>query len=246
MLADIIFYSFSALFLAFCILQYYRLPLWISVTSSLLIAFSVGGIAFLILFQSNRKKMLSKKERESRDALLFHLALEKPERVRLELLTAFLKDGKEAHCEGEDLWVEGISIVPIFSLDPLRADMIAELIRKFREKKFSLACNSLTPEAEKLLSTFGIKSLQGNEIYSLFTRTDAIPEPLICGEIPRKTTRQKLKRSFSKSNARPFFISGILLLFMSLFTLFPVYYLISGSLLLLCAISVRLLGFSEQ
>ena len=80
--------------------------------------------------------------------------------------------------------------------------------------------------------------------YALFTRTGTTPSPLICGEIPRFKLKTKLKRTFSKANARPFFVSGSLLLLMSLFTFFPLYYLITGSLLLAVAVCVRLLGYA--
>ena len=245
LIADILFYTICSFVLAFCIMRYYRIPIWISFTIAGLIALAAGATSFLLLYTRRNKKLLSKKEREARDALLLHLALEKPERVRAALLSAYLSDEKDAHCEGEELCVEGVPVVPLFSMEPIPADEIAKLIRRFGRSPFMIACNSLTAEAEKLLTSFGIKAVREDEIYALFTRTETTPEPLICGEIPRKSIKQNLRRSFSKSNARPFFISGILLLLMSLFTFFPVYYIVSGSILLLCAISVRMLGFSS-
>ena len=244
MIADILFYSACAFAFLFCILRYYRVPLWLTALSTSLVALAVGGISFLFLYGKRRKKLLTKQEQEACDALLLHLALEKPERVRAALLEAYLADGKSAHCNNDELCVEGVPVVPIFALEPLSADEAATLIRRFGKDPFQIACNSLSAEAEKLLASFGVKVQRKDEIYSLFTRTETTPNPLICGEIPRKTAKQKLRRSFSKSNARPFFVCGLLLLLMSLFTFFPVYYIITGSVLLFCAITVRLLGFS--
>ena len=245
LIADILFYTICSFVFSFCIMRYYRIPLWISFTIAGLIALAMGAVSFLLLYTCYNRRLLSKKEWEARDALLLHLALEKPERVRASLLSAYLADEKDAHCEGEELCVDNIPVVPLFSMEPISADEIAKLIRRFGKSPFTVACKSLTAEAEKLLVSFGIKAIRGDEIYSLFTRTETIPDPLICGEIPRKTIKQKLRRSFSKSNARPFFISGILLLLMSLFTFFPIYYIVTGSILLLCAVSVRMLGFSS-
>ncbi len=244
MIADVLFYSVCTFALSLCILRYYRIQLPLSLTASFLISIAVGSIAFVILYGKRRKKLLSKKEREARDALLLHLALEKPERVRAALLEAYLADGKTAHCKDDELSVNELPVVPVFSLEPVSADEVARLIRRFGEEPFKIVCNSLTAEAEKLLVSFGIKAERGDDVYALFAQTGTTPNPLICGKIPRKTAKQKLRSTFSKSNARPFFTSGLLLLVMSLFTFFPLYYIISGSILLFCAITVRLLGYS--
>lgn len=242
--ADLLFYSACAFVLGLSVLRFYRMPLWLSLICSAALALAVGGLAFLFMYQSQNKKFLNKKQREEREALLLHLTLEKPERVRAALLSAYLADGKDAHCEREILSVEGVPLVPLFTMEPVGADEIAQLLRGFGKEPFSVVCNALTPEAEKLLASFGIKAVCGEEVYALFSRTNTMPDPLICGEIPRKTVKQKLRRSFSKSNARPFFVSGSLLLVMSLFTLFPLYYVISGGILLLCAVTVRLFGYA--
>ena len=88
--------------------------------------------------------------------------------------------------------------------------------------------------------------MTGAEIYELFARTDKLPETYICGEIPRRTVRSKLRRAFSKRNAYPFFVCGMGLLIMSLFVFFPIYYLISGSILLSAAILIRAFGSSPR
>ena len=69
---------------------------------------------------------------------------------------------------------------------------------------------------------------------------------MICGKISRRTLRAKLRRTFSKRNAYPFFVSGAGLLVMSLFVFFPVYYLISGSILLVVSVLIRIFGAPAQ
>lgn len=86
--------------------------------------------------------------------------------------------------------------------------------------------------------------MPGEEIYALFSRTDTIPETLICGEIPRRTARTRLRIAFSKRNAYPFFVSGAGLLVMSLFVFFPIYYLVTGSLLLIASVCIRAFGYA--
>lgn len=244
MISDALFYGFCAFALSVSILRYFRIPLSLALVAGCVIALCVGTLTLLLLLGKMRKKLLTKKEREARDALMLHLALEKPERVRALLLEAFLEDGKEANCFQEELSIEQTPCVPVFRLEPVPADDIAKLVRRFGTQKFTLLCKDVSQEAEKLLQSFGIKKMDADEIYDLFSRTDKYPKDLICGEVPKKSAKLKLKRAFSKSNARPFFVSAMFLLLMSLFTLFPVYYIISGSVLLFCAIAVRLLGYA--
>ena len=244
LILDVLFYSVASWFLALGILRYYRVNTGVSIASSTLIALATGVLAFLLIYSRRRKKVLGKKEQEQRDALLLHLALERSERVRAALIEAFTKDEKEAHCEGDVLAVDSTPLIPLFTMQPVSADAVARLIREYGPEPFTLACNSLTPEAEKLLQSFGKSVLHADEIYALFTRTDSTPSPLICGEIPRKSIRKNLRRSFSKKNARPFFVSGLILLIMSLFTFFPVYYLVTGSILLVASVCIRAFGYA--
>lgn len=129
LIADCLFYSVCAGALSLCILRYYRVSLGWSAALALLFALATGGILFLLLHTKHRKLRLSKKEAEEKNALLFHLALERPERVRALLLAAFREDEKDAHCEGDELRVDGVTTVPMFSMQPVSADDIAKLIR---------------------------------------------------------------------------------------------------------------------
>ena len=245
LIADTLFYSLSTFVLSLGILRYYRLSFTLALCLALLFALAIATAVFLLLSHRHRKKALSKKEQQEKEALLLHFALEKEERIRAALLAALTADGKDAHCEKDTLCDGDGMYVPKFTMQPLSADSMAHIIKEFGEKPVTVVCNELTPEAQKLASSFGVKIMRGDEVYKLFTRTDTTPSPLICGSIPRKTAKQRLKITFSKRNARPFFTSGVLLLLMSLFTFFPRYYLISGAILLCCAVTVRFFGYSH-
>lgn len=246
LVADCAFYGFAAWFLSIGLLRYFRMQLTPAAILSSLISFSVTGVVFLLSYHRRLKKRLSKKETAAQEALLLHLALEKEERVRTALLTAFLADKKTAQCQDDALFVDGALCIPRFTMQPLSADEVARILRAHGQKSVKILCNSLTPEAEKLAASFGIEIMRKNEIYSLFTRTETIPSPLILAELPRKSIKRTLRRIVSKKSARPFFTSGILLLIMSLFTFFSIYYLISGSVLTILAIFVRFIGFSAE
>ena len=244
MIADALFYGVCVGLLALGLLRYFRVPLGAAIALSVGFALATGCILLTIFYAKRKKKLFTKREREEREALMLHLALEKEERVRAALLKALLADGKEAHCREEGVEADEMLLIPLFTMQPLSADDVARLLKRHGNAPFTIACNALTAEAEKLLLSFGRKAMCADEVYSLFSRTDAMPSPLICGEIPRKTAKQKLRRAFSKENARPFFVCGALLLVMSLFTLFPAYYLITGSILLFSSVLIRAFGYA--
>ncbi len=244
MISDVLFYGAAVGFFVLGLLRYFRTPLALCIVLAVAFAFATGCFVALFLYGRNRKKWLSKRQREEREALMLHLTLEKEERVRDALLAALTADGKTAHCEGEGLRVDDTLYLPVFTMQPVSADEVARLLRLHGTQPFALVCNAVTPEAQKLLASFGRKAVCGDEVYDLFTRTQTTPSPLICAEIPRKTVRQRLVRSFSKTNARPFFVSGLLLLVMSLFTIFPTYYVVTGSILLVSSVLVRAFGYA--
>ncbi len=244
LILDTLFYTACAFLLAVGILRYLRAATWIVFTASALIALAAGILSFLLIYKNHRKKGLTRQTQRERDALMLHLALERTDRVIAALAAAYRADGKEA-AEGEEaVTVDGTPVIPLFTMQPVSADAVAVLLRRHGNGQFALACNGLTAEARALMSSFGRRAVEGDEIYALFARTGTTPSPLICGEIPRFKLKTKLKRTFSKANARPFFVSGSLLLLMSLFTFFPLYYLITGGLLLAVAVCVRLLGYA--
>lgn len=170
LVADCAFYGFAAWFLSIGLLRYFRMQLTPAAILSSLISFSVTGVVFLLSYHRRLKKRLSKKETEAQEALLLHLALEKEERVRAALLTAFLADKKTAQCQDDALFVDGALCIPRFTMQPLSADEVARILRAHGQKSVKILCNSLTPEAEKLAASFGIEIMRKNEIYSLFTR----------------------------------------------------------------------------
>lgn len=244
MLLDTCFYALAAGFLSLGIMRYFRVPLLLSVFCALLFALAAAALCFLAGYLTHRRRTVTKKERAEKDALMLHLALEKAERVRALLLQACLADGKEASLQGDALTADGAPLIPLFCLEPVSADAVARLLRDYGEEPFCIACNALTSEAEKLLLSFGKRALRGDEIYSLLKKTETYPEKLICSEIPRKTVKTKFRAAFSKKNARPFFAGGLFLLIMSLFVLFPVYYLVTGASLMITAVLVRAVGYA--
>lgn len=241
-LLDTLFYTACILLLSFCLLRYLKQPPAAAVAFSLLISAAFACVFCLLSVKKYRKKLRSKREKERCQAVLLHLTLERCETVAALLGEAFSKDGKQALLQGGTLTVDGKRAIPAFTMQPLSADTVAGILRDVKEEKFLLV-NQLSPQSQELADLFSLPVLTGEEIFRLLERTDCIPQTLICGTPRTKSAKRKLKLSFSRRNAHSFLTGGVLLLIMSLFVLYPVYYLVTGSLLLSIGLVVRFFGY---
>lgn len=244
LIADTLFYTAASWFVFVGIFRWANTPSGICFSCATLLALAVGVICFCLISLRHRKVRLNKSQQSEKEKLMLHLTLESDEKVRKALLGALQSDNQDARCCGENLILGDTPLVPIFTMEPVSADTVAHLLKEYSDEPFILLCNALSADAERLLASFSRTAMTGNEVYDLFARTKTMPEHLICGNIPRKSVKSALKRSFSKRNAYPFFISGASLLLMSLFVLFPVYYLVVGTVLLAASVLIRAFGIT--
>ena len=240
--ADAIFYAACTFLPILCILRYFGAPVWLSIFAAGALAICVGLAIFLLESRTRGKRLLSARQARERDALLFHLALAPPGETEELLRRAHKKEQRSAQTSGHPP-ANDAPVDFLFTLEPLSADRLASIIRT-RGEQFTLFCSELSPAAEKLTKTFPITVIRGDEVYRLLSETGELPERFL-GTTPRPSRRERLRALFTRNSAKPFFVSGALLLLMSLFTIFPVYYLTAGSLLLLLSVGLRILAPSE-
>lgn len=240
--ADAVFYAACTFLPILCILRYFGAPVWLSILAAGALAICVGLAVFLLETRTRGKRLLSARQARERDTLLLHLTLA-PARETEELLRrAHKKEQRSAQTSGQPP-ANDAPVEFLFTLEPLSADHLASIIRT-RGEQFTLFCSELSPAAEKLTKTFPITVIRGDEVYRLLSETGELPERFL-GTTPRPSRREHLRTLFTRNSAKPFFVSGALLLLMSLFTIFPVYYLAAGSLLLLLSVGLRILAPSE-
>ena len=129
-----------------------------------------------------------------------------------------------------------------FRLEPVRADEIANLVRRGGEREKILLTADVTPDAEKLAAAFGIRIMRAADVYLLYKETEQLPENYILAEKMKTGWKEKLKFRFQKRMYKGYLLAGAALLVFSLFTFFPVYYLVAGGILLSLAVAVRFFG----
>ncbi|MBP5242356.1 MAG: hypothetical protein J6Z36_01530 [Clostridia bacterium] len=231
--SDTLFVFLSLWLILLCVFRYYRFALWLSILLCTLLSLLCAAGACFLLYRRRKKKFLVGRDKEEKEKLMLHLALSS-EKSNKKLFAPVIAEGGMP----ED------KVFLLFTMQPLSADRVAEKIRLCENGEFQIYCNALSPEAKKLCDDFSITVTDGEAVYALLKEKNLLPDKYICGEAKKRTARERVKFSFRKKNSRSFFISGAGLLVLSLFSFFPVYYIVSGSLLLFAALAVRLFGYS--
>ena len=129
----------------------------------------------------------------------------------------------------------------LFRLEKVTADELRPAVVAAGRQKFALG-GAFTAEAEKLAAAFGVELWDAEKVYALVQEAGAMPDPLFA---PPPAPKRKLAFRLRRAAWRGYAFSGGFLLLFSLWAIFPIYYLVSGGLLLLAAVLVRLFGKSE-
>lgn len=146
-----------------------------------------------------------------------------------------------AHIRGGHIDTENGSTYLKFQFEAVTADELSPVIRAEGEQKTVLGA-SFTDEAQKLAAAFGVTLKDAAEVYTLVKESGCMPEALISPPEQKRGFRAKLAFRVRRSAWRGYLFSGAFLLLFSLFTIFPVYYVVSGGVLLAIAAAVRFFG----
>lgn len=258
---------FLCLLLFFFAVFRFSLPLW----AALLIAFAAAGAAAVLLFlflrARRRKRHASEGEKAEIEKFAFHLAMSAPE-DNAALLAKCLNAAAQKRGEGgaaarpadagAPADAEGGAVLPYrakkdavlsekgralvrFRFEKVTADELSPLVRAKEERKAVFA-GAFTEEAKKLAGSFGLRLIEAPEVYALVKESGCMPDPLLAPPGQRGSILQRLRAGIRRRAWRGYAFAGVSLLLFSLLTIFPVYYIVSGSLLLAAALLVRFFG----
>ncbi|MCL2540539.1 MAG: hypothetical protein FWE53_03890 [Firmicutes bacterium] len=140
--------------------------------------------------------------------------------------------------------------IPCYRDTALTVQQLAEAVKtaiKNKADNLIIACSTYPPEVEKLAGT--IKSIpvtlmNHRQIYQLYIKPSSIELPRIVElkGTARLTVKDLFRYAFSGKRTKSFAFLGLILLISSYFVMFKLYYLITGSLLLVCAIISHING----
>ncbi|MBQ0099090.1 MAG: hypothetical protein KBS91_00885, partial [Firmicutes bacterium] len=126
-----------------------------------------------------------------------------------------------------------------------KADVLKAYNLLKKEDKCLIYASFCSPETEKFIERFGgvIKLENKKNIYNLLKETSLLPK---CTHILLDyNSKPTLKKSFIKKNAKRYLSFGIILVLMSFFVYYKIYYLIFGIIFLIFS-SVSLLFGKEN
>jgi hypothetical protein len=88
-----------------------------------------------------------------------------------------------------------------------------------------------------------IDYIKTSEAFNSLNSLEMLPDLLQISEKSKKIEiKNILKQVFTKKNAKRFLITGVFFTIFSFFTIYPIYYLIFGSILMITGVILRLYG----
>ena len=261
--SDTVFFFFALFLLAFCVFRFYLPSWWTTLLLALPTALAGATLLHLRRRARRRKKHAAEGTRKEMQKFAFHLAMDSPERNAeliansLNALHADLADAPAsqtddtarpraekapyAQIENNTLKLADGRGHIRFQFEKVTADELRPAIRDNAEHATVFAA-AFTEEAVRLAHAFGISLRDIDDVYALVKEAGCMPDPLIEPPAEKRSLREKLAFRLRKSAWRGYAFSGSFLLLFSLFTIFPLYYVISGGILLAFAAILRLFG----
>lgn len=231
-----------------CIFRF-SMGLFAALAAALAAGGAAGGLYFAFMRRRRGKRRTAAAAHREAERLAFHLAMDAPEhneRRIADSLNAAREEGAEQYRPAGDGRVcgNGETYFLRFRFEKVTADALCPVCRAEGDKKYVLA-GAFTDEAEKLAASFGV-TLKGAEgVYDLLEAGGQLPERYIEPPAPPSGFRRALRRRVRRSAWKGYLFSGAFLLLFSLLAVFPVYYVVAGSLLLAAAVAVRFFGVRE-
>ena len=239
LVADVAAISLAALLFFFCVFRFYLHSLAAAAALGFLCAAAAGMLAFLLFSRRRGKRRSEKGQKKQADELALRLALcGRNECAKLfeRALNAANGDGY-ARAEGGRVRTKEGTLYPLFRLDGVDADSLREALAGRGERRvYAVGC---TDRAAALAEAFGVKICGAEEALELLEAGGCLPELPALPEKKKENFLRGLRGRLRRSNGRGCAFSGIFLLLFSLFAVFPVYYLVSGGLLLALGLFLR-------
>lgn len=230
---DTFFAALCAFLLFFTAVRYYTKNVYIALTFAVCACLLSGCLSYLYVSRKQNKKLLLSRDEKQKKLLALHLSLSTNEYI-LRLFEKCLSASEENTQIKENKIYAGESVYFFeFKMQALSEDDIAKAIKFNCENKKIIFCCRISPEAAALADGFLIEIRQIDYIYGLLKESGLLPEKYVY-EGPKKTgIWKKIKSRFSRKICVPLFWSGTALLALSYFTFFPVYYIVSGGIMLI-------------
>ncbi len=244
-LLDSLFTLGITFIILFSIFRFYLRSLILAIFLSLIFAIMITLLISFLMRKKYQKRIISKENNDKEQKLMITLAISKKIELNNLLTSLFEREGfKITDCNKYLLATRGEEVKALyhaFTIEPLDADKLIEIRKDCPKLEILLFCNSINQKATQLASTLKIEIREIKNVYSALARYSLIPDLI---ELEEKNTniKERLLNSLKRSNYKPILLSGLMILLLSFVSFYPIYYIVSGTILLFVATFIRYLG----
>ena len=230
LILDTLFAAIVAFLLFFTALRFYTKNAVIGLIFGICAGLLIGVLSFLYISARQNKHLLISRDEKQKKLLSLHLSLSTDDYI-CKLFEAYFGDG--AARDGKRVIFGGVTNFFNFKMHPLTEDDIASVIKADTQNDKKIFCVGISPEAAVLAENFNISVARIDEVYSILKDNNLLPDKYVYEEAKKKSLLKRIKSHFTRKLCAPLFWSGLALLALSYFTFYPIYYIVSGSIMLL-------------
>lgn len=232
LILDTLFAALCAFLLFFTSMRYYTKNAGIALGFAICACVLFGALSFLYISKKQNKKLLLSRDEKNKKLLSLHLSLSSDEYI-CSLFEKCLSGDTAAEVKGGKIFADDSVYFFNFKMQPLSEDDVAQVIKFSSENKKVIFCSKISPEAAVLCENFLIEIRNIDSVYKLLKDKELLPEKYVYEGAKKISFFKRIKARFNRRLSTPLFWSGAGLLFLSYFTFFPVYYIISGGIMLI-------------
>lgn len=233
---DTVFAGVCAFLLFFTAVRFYTRNAVIGLIFGIAALLLFGALAYVYISRKQNKNLLLSRDEKNKKLLSLHLSLSSDTYIK-KMLKELLGEG--AKISGQKVVLGETANFFNFKMQPLTEDDVAKVIKHRFDGKKRIYCAKISPEAAALASNFLIELTGIEGVYSALKDKDMLPRKYVYEGAEKINFFRRVKARFNRRLAAPLFWSGAGLLALSYFTFFPIYYIVSGSvMLILSAVSL--------
>lgn len=242
---DTVFKTSVVFLIAFAWINFYLENLWLVFLLSISITMLICYILNIFSVKKNAKKQNEASVLQQIEMSNMSMQL-KTDSEKSKYIASLVKgDNKKIHTAYVSYTKNDINkiVTYYYKTSILDEYILLDIINKFLYKsdEIIVLCTQYTDKANKIASSIAnhkISLLNKSETYfNLFSKNDCVPKSNLITEKATKFTFKDFWQKFSsKNNAKKFFLSGLLLLVVSIIIPYSVYYIVFGSLLMIFAL----------
>lgn len=227
---DTLFAGVAAFLLFFTAVRFYTKSAVLGLAFGVAACLIFGALVCVYISRKQSETLLLSRDERNKKLLALHLSLSSDGYVK-NLFKKCL--GEEARIRGSKVLLGNAAHFFDFKMQPLSEDDIARVIKHKFDGEKQLFCTKISPEALALATNFAIKIVGINDVYSMLKDKDLLPEKYVYEGAKKSGFLKRVKSRFSRKLCAPLFWSGAALLALSYFTFFPIYYIVSGGIMLI-------------